>query len=147
MPAIAEMNMGYLRHPRGDPRIAEFEDNAPHVNAIADRSPGFVWRMKPEDENRPENDAGLLFGRPDVALATLSVWESFEDFRHFVFQTLHGRFLNRRVAWFEPMIQPSYVIWPVAAGHIPTLAEGKERLWQLRAQGASEAAYDFAYRR
>lgn len=146
MQHIAQMNMGYLLHPLGDPRVAGFEDNTDRVNAVADRSKGFVWRMKDEDLTIPENDYGRLFGRPDVALATLSVWESFEDFEHFVHKTIHGQFLNRRAEWFEDLNAPSYVIWPIQAGHIPNLAEGKERLMLLRKNGPSEEAYDFKYR-
>ncbi len=40
------MNMGFLLHPHGDPRIAGFEDNLDHINGVADRSNGFVWRLK-----------------------------------------------------------------------------------------------------
>ncbi len=99
-----------------------------------------------DDLKIPENDCGHLFGRPDVALATLSVWESFEDFEHFVHKTIHGQFLNRRAEWFEHVEAPSYVIWPIAAGHIPNLVEGRERLMLLRENGPIDEAYDFSYR-
>lgn len=145
MQHIAQMNMGYLLHPFGDPRIAGFEENTDRVNAVADRSKGFVWRMKDEDLAIPENDCGRLFGRPDVALATLSVWESCEDFEHFVHKTIHGTFLNRRAEWFESVEAPSYVIWPIRAGHIPNLVEGRERLMLLRKNGPSDEAFDFSY--
>ncbi|NOD69620.1 MULTISPECIES: DUF3291 domain-containing protein [Ruegeria] len=35
-------------------------------------------------------------------------------------------------------------IWPIWAGHIPSLTEGKERLLRLRTDGPSPEAYDFA---
>jgi len=146
MQHIAQMNMGYLLHPPGDPRIAGFENNTDRVNAVADRSRGFVWRLKGEDLDLPRNDAGRLFGRPDVALATLSVWESFEDFERFVHNTVHGRFLARRAEWFEPMDVASHVIWPVKAGHVPDLIEGKEKLVSLRENGPTDAAYDLKYK-
>lgn len=81
-----------------------------------------------------------------MALATLSVWQCFGDFEHFVHKTIHGQFLARRAEWFEELDVPSYVIWPIRAGHIPTLAEGKERLMLLRRNGPSEDAYNFSYR-
>ena len=146
MQHIAQMNMGYLLHPLGDPRIAGFAENTDRVNALADRSKGFVWRMKDEDLSNPQNDCGRLFGRPDVALATLSVWESREDLEHFVLKTVHGAFLKRRAEWFEHVDAPSYVIWPIRAGHIPDLVEGRDRLMLLRANGPGDAAYDFKYR-
>ena len=143
---IAQMNMGYLLHSFGDPRIAGFEENTDRVNAVADRSKGFVWRMKDEDLANPDNDYGRLFGRPDVALATLSVWESRADFEHFVHKTIHGAFLNRRAEWFEHVDAPTYVLWPIRAGHVPTLVEGRDRLMLLRKNGPSDTAFDFSYR-
>ncbi len=138
------MNMGYLLHPHGDPRIAGFEDNSDRVNAIADRSEGFVWRLQGTGYDLPENNTGALFGRPDVSLATLSTWESFEDLERFVHKTIHGQFLERRAEWFENLEEPSYVIWPIATGHIPSLTEGNERLLKLRSEGPTLEAYDFA---
>nr|WP_256368687.1 DUF3291 domain-containing protein [Ruegeria sp. HKCCA6948] len=138
------MNMGYLLHPLGDPRVAGFEDNSDRLNAVADRSKGFIWRLQGVGYDLPENDTGALFGRPHVALATLSTWQSFEDLKHFVHMTVHGQFLDRRAEWFEHVDDPSYVIWPIQAGHIPSLTEGKERLVRLRTDGPSPEAYDFA---
>lgn len=137
---IAQMNMGYLLHPHGDPRVAGFEDNSDRLNAVADRSPGFIWRLQGEGYDLPENDTGALFGRPEVALATLSTWESFEDFEHFVHKTIHGQFLDRRAEWFEHVHDQSYVIWPIEAGHIPSLTEGKKqtasaKIWRIKSSG------------
>ena len=146
MSHIAEMNIAYLLYPWGDPRVAEFVDNIDRVHAAAERTQGYVWRLKGEDENLPENDLTRLFGRPGYAVATLTVWESFEDLDRFVHKTIHGRFLDRRVEWFDRLDAAPYVIWPVAEGHIPSLEEGKEKLMQLRANGPTEAAYDFRYK-
>jgi len=143
---IAHMNFGYLLYPWGDPRLLDFEDNSDHVNAIADRSQGFVWRLKDGEFELPENDLENLFGRPDVAAATLSVWANFEYFEHFVHKTVHSKFLDRRREWFENIDVPSYVIWPVDAGDIPSLTEGKEKLNFLMDNGPSEEAYNFKYK-
>ncbi|WP_171210281.1 MULTISPECIES: DUF3291 domain-containing protein [unclassified Ruegeria] len=141
---IAQMNMGYLLFPHGDPRVAGFEGNSDLVNAVADRSKGFIWRLQGAGYDLPENDAGALFGRPEVALATLSTWESFEDFENFVHNTIHGKFIDRRAQWFEHVDDQSYVIWPIEAGHVPSLTEGKSKLLELRSKGPSSAAFDFA---
>lgn len=139
------MNMGFLPHPHGDHRISGFEDSSDFVNAVADRSIGFVWRLKEEGCDLPENDTGRLFGRPEVALAMLSVWESFKGFSNFAHKTVHGQFVNRRADWFEHADAPSYGIWPVDEYHIPTLSEGKQKLLLLQQNGPSRSAYDFAY--
>jgi hypothetical protein len=143
---IAQINMGFLLHPTGDSRIAEFEDNLDRINGVADRSKGFVWRLKDKGYDQPENDTGAVFGRPDVVLATLSVWANFKDFEQFVHKTVHGQFLKRRAEWFEKVDVPSYVIWPVAVGHIPSLIEGKGKLMLLRENGPTDKAYDFKFK-
>lgn len=61
-------------------------------------------------------------------------------------KTIHGAFLNRRAEWFERLEAPSYVIWPIPAGHIPNLVEGRERLMLLREHGPSDEAFGFGYR-
>ena len=146
MEYIAHMNYGYLLYPWGDCRLADFEGNSDRVNAIADRSRGFVWRLKDAEFGRPENNLESLFGRLDVAAATLSVWENYEYFEHFVHRTVHGKFLNRRGEWFENIEGPSNVIWPVEVGHVPSLTEGKNKLMFLLDNGPSEEAYNFKYK-
>ncbi len=139
---IAQMNMGYLLHPHGDPRIAGFEDNSDRVNAVADRSKGFIWRLQGEGYDLPENDTGALFGRPEVALATLSTWKVIK-----ISNTLFTRLfmVNLLIAErrFEHLNDPSYVIWPIENGYIPSLTEGKTKLLQLRSNGPSPEAYNF----
>ncbi len=142
---VAHMNYARLRHPAGDPRVAGFVDNVPKVNAIAERSAGFVWRL--QDDAARVSDSVTFEAVDDDPLiaASLSVWESADHLQFFVQKTLHGAFLRRREEWFEPNTGPNYVIWPVHVGHLPTLSEGKERLALLATDGATEDAYDFKY--
>ena len=42
---VAELNIGRLNYPIDDPRMAAFVDNLGRVNALAERMPGFVWRL------------------------------------------------------------------------------------------------------
>ena len=51
---LAELNVGYFRYPTSDPRMAEFMDNLDRVNALAERSPGFVWRLAGDNNNATE---------------------------------------------------------------------------------------------
>ena len=48
---LAELNIARLKYPFDDPRVAEFADNLDLVNGIAERSPGFVWRLQDETGN------------------------------------------------------------------------------------------------
>ena len=142
---IAHFNIARLRAMPGDPLVAEFVDNVPKVNSIAERSPGFVWRLN-DQSAQVSRDVRFEAVMDDPLLAvSLSVWETVEALEFFVEKTVHGAFLRRRESWFEPWTGPNYVIWPVASGHVPTLQEGKERLAALARDGASEQAFDFAY--
>ena len=142
---VAHMNLARLRAPAGDPLVAEFVDNVPRVNALAERSAGFVWRLG-DGSARVADDVPFeaMLDDPMIALS-LSVWETAKDLRFFVKQTAHGGFLRRREAWFEPMSGPNYVIWPTPIGSQPTVAEGQARLDMLATKGSTDNAYDFAY--
>jgi hypothetical protein len=140
------MNWGVLVAPWDAREVAEFVNALDRVNAVAERSPGFLWRM-PNDEMEAEQALMAEIGPTDRLASTLSVWESTEALDHFVHQTIHGAFLGRRAAWFEPLSGPSYAIWPIPAGHRPTVAEAMAARTRLAADGPSDAAYDFAYHR
>ncbi len=144
---IAHFNVARLRHPPHDPRVAGFIDNVSKVNAIAERSKGYVWRWA--DESAAVGD-GIAFQAvdSDVHLAiSLSIWTNVEDLWHFVHKTAHGSFLRRRTEWFEPWPGPNYVVWP-HDGHTPPSVElGWQKLKLLAEQGASIAAYDFTFAR
>ena len=134
---IAQLNIGRFRYPTDDPRMAGFMANLDRINALAERSAGFVWRLKDESNNataiRPARD-------PTMAV-NLSVWESVEALERFVWQTVHKRFYGRRPEWFDKMEGPHFVMWWVEVGHVPTVTEAKERLEYLTAHGPSEHAF------
>ena len=134
---IAELNIGRIRYPLDDPRMAEFADNLARVNALADRSPGFVWRMTGADDG---NNMDTHFdGAPDMNL-NLSVWESIEALETYVRKTIHDRFLARKEEWFVPLDEAWFVMWRVPEGHRPSLEEAFERLDHLRAHGPTAHA-------
>lgn len=141
---IAQLNIGVLNFPRDHEASAEFVENVPRVNALAERSKGFVWRCVDEQVAVKAENIDFFGGDPRATF-TLSVWESLEDFDQFVHRTIHGGFLKRRELWFKPLGAKSYVIWRVPAGHIPKLSEGLARLQALRDRGATEDAFDFEY--
>jgi heme-degrading monooxygenase HmoA len=134
---LAELNIARLRYERGDPRAAEFFGNLDRVNAIAERMPGFVWRL--EDES---GDATAFRLTDDPTLiANLSVWESAEAFEAFVWQTVHAKFYRKREEWFGRLSAPHLVMWWVEEANRPTLAEASERLARLSASGSTGFAF------
>lgn len=137
---VAQLNIGQLWFPTDDLRTAEFTDNSDRVNAVAERSSGFVWRCI-EDVPASMADGLTLYPNDPCALRTLSVWETPDALAHFVMRTVHGAFLKRRDVWFRPQTERTYVIWPIAVGHRPDVKE------VLEDHGPTERAYDFAYLR
>ncbi len=119
--------------------MAEFVAGLQPMNALADGSPGFVWRLQGE-----EGDATAIrvFDDPDV-LVNLSVWESLDALRAFVYRSEHRDFLRRRAQWFVKDEAPHLVLWWVPAGVIPTVEEAKQKLLLLRAEGPGGRAFDF----
>lgn len=127
---IAQFNIARARYPLDDPRMAEFVENIRRINAIAERSPGFVWRL--EDEDGPD---GAEFSEDPRMTYTLSVWRDLAALEHFVWNTLHKRFFHRRADWFEPMEGPNFCIWTIPSGVRPTGPEAQRQLARLRREG------------
>ncbi|GAA2592214.1 DUF3291 domain-containing protein [Actinomadura fulvescens] len=136
---LAQLNLGKLKYPLDDPRVAEFVDWLKPVNEMAERSPGYVWRLVGESgvDTRSIQPLG-----PDVVV-TMSVWESQDALWDYVYRSGHLDALRRRGEWFERPRRPEQVLWWVPAGHIPTLEEAFERLELLRAEGPSPRAFTF----
>lgn len=136
---VAELNIGRLKHPIDDPRMADFVDNLARVNEMADRMPGFVWRLVGDGSTGGALD---LRPFPDPMMAVnMSVWETVEQLETYVWKTVHQRFYNRKAEWFEKMSKHYFVMWFVEDGYIPTLDEAKERLAHLEAHGNSDHAF------
>jgi hypothetical protein len=132
---LAELNIGKFRYPTSDQRMAEFMNNLDRVNAIAERSPGFVWRLKGENNNATE------FRVDDDIAVNLSVWQDVASLENYVFKTVHAHFYRRRDEWFNLMEKPHFVLWWVPEGHQPGLDEAYARLKHYEAQGPSDQAF------
>jgi hypothetical protein len=135
---LAQLNVGRIRYPTDDPRVAEFMGALDAVNALAERSPGFVWRLKDDASNNATN----ILVTPDPSfLINMSVWETPEQLEHFVWNTVHKHIYAKKGNWFEPMCTPHLVMWWVPAGHVPTPQEALGRLDHLTQHGPSEHAF------
>ncbi len=137
---LAQLNIGRMRAPLDDPLMERFVAWLEPINALADESPGFVWRLQTD-----HGDATSIRAfEDDRILVNMSVWGSFEALRAFVFKSDHVRVTRERAQWFEPMRGPTMVLWWVPEGHIPTVDEAKKRLDLLRERGPSESAVTFS---
>ncbi len=135
---LAQLNIGRIRYEVNDPRMAGFVDNLAFVNALAERSEGFVWRY--QDESGNATSTRPYDGDPMMAV-NMSVWENVESLEKYVWQTVHKRFYAKRHEWFETMAERYLVMWWVPAGHRPSIAEAIERLEHLKANGSSDHAF------
>lgn len=140
---LAELNIGRIvSDTTDDARLADFMNALDEINALAEASPGFVWRLQDDSGNATSITA---FDDPRMLL-NLSVWESAEALAAFAYKTDHAAFLARRREWFEAPQGPDLVLWWVPAGHIPTIEEAKERLDRLSTDGPSPDAFTFRER-
>jgi len=139
---LAQVNIARLLAPLDSATLKDFVDLLDPVNAAADASPGFVWRLQGEDGNATGVqsfawDAGDSAG----VIVNLSVWTGIDALAAYVFGELHVQVLRRRREWFERMREAYTVCWWVPAGHRPTTDETEERIRELRAHGVSPRAF------
>jgi hypothetical protein len=139
---IAQMNVGHAAHPLGDPRMKDFMENLDRINALAEASPGFVWRLKDESNNA----TGIKLTDDPSFIVNMSVWASVEALFEFVYRTDHTAFLVRRREWFRKPEGPIQAMWWIPAGTVPTTAEGLARLARLAAEGPTASAFTFKHR-
>lgn len=138
---LAQLNIALPMEPLDSARLAEFVANLEPVNALADKAPGFIWRLQTE-----AGDAtGVRAFDEDQLLVNMSVWESVEALAGFVFSSGHAQIMRRRREWFEPMRAAYSAAWWVPRGHRPTVAEAEDRLNALRDNGPT--SYAFTLRR
>ena len=135
---LAQVNVGRLRAPIDHPMIKDFADNLDRINALAESSPGFVWRLKGDGNNATD----LAIDDDPLFIPNLSVWEDIPSLGAFVYRSGHIEIMRRRREWFEPM-DVFMVLWWVPAGHRPTIEEAKERLTRLESFGPTPDAFTF----
>lgn len=140
---LAELNIGRLKAAPGAPEVAEFIDNIDRINGLGKRSPGFVWMLEGSGEPNAGATEHAIAGDP-LLVPNLTVWENAESLKAFAYKTVHSQFFKRRGEWFAPLGKPHFVMWWVPEGHRPTLAEALDRLEDLRQNGPSARAFDWA---
>ena len=136
---LAQLNIGVIRGPMDSPVMAEFVANLDRINALAERSPGFVWRLQTEEGNatsiRPFEDENIA--------VNLSVWRDVASLGAYVYSSAHVEIMRRRREWFQRMQEAYLVLWWVPKGHRPSVAEAIAKLDLLRAKGPTPEAFTF----
>jgi hypothetical protein len=136
---LAQINIARLVAPLTDPIMADFVANLAPINALAEASPGFVWRFQTEQGDatavRPYDD--------DRIIINFSVWDDLSSLRDFVFRSAHAAVMKRRREWFERLTDEYIALWWVLAAHRPTVAEAVARIEHLKRHGPSPEAFTF----
>ena len=136
---LAQINIGRLVAPVGDPRIADFMAQLNTINSLAERSPGFVWRLQSDAGNAMD----IPYNEDPLMVVNLSVWQSIEALRDFTYRSGHVSPLRDRAKWFQKLDAPHYCLWWIPSGHIPALAEGRDRLEHYARRGPAAYAFWF----
>lgn len=137
---LAQLNLGLFRAPLDAVEMAEFTAALDPINAIAEATPGFIWRLK--DDDGGSSSFVDVPGREDPLWApNMSVWQDFESLKHFIYKSGHASYLRRRAEWFQKPDKPINVLWWIPAGEIPTLPDAVRRLDNLTERGPSDQGW------
>ena len=139
---LAQINIGRLTAPQGDPRVQPFFDALDRVNAIADAAPGFVWRLQDDSGNA----MGISYSPDPLLAVNMSVWRDADSLFEFVYRSAHTPVMARRRDYFQRFDGAFQALWWVPAGHVPTVSEGLSRLWLLDRFGPCPQAFTFKAR-
>lgn len=137
---LAQVNVALARAPLDDPVMSGFVKAVDDVNWLAEKSPGFVWRLLPQHGHVT---FGTLDG--DEVIVTVSVWRDYAALQKYVYRSAHGLFMGKRGRWFVPLGGFTTAMWWIDADHRPTADEALDRLRHLRLHGPS--AHAFSLRR
>jgi hypothetical protein len=136
---VAQVNVARLRAPLDSPQLADFVAALEPINALADASPGFVWRLQTSEGNA----TSIRVLGDESIMINLTVWESIEALGDFAYGESHRRVMRRRHEWFEKMADAYLALWWVPEEHLPTVQEAEERLLHLRRHGPTAFAFTF----
>jgi len=137
---LAQINIAHAVADLDSATMQGFVDRLDEINALADRSAGFVWRLNPDDD-----DPNYVSGYDDPRIiVNVSVWQNIDSLKHYVYRSTHIELIKNRAAWFRPLPGSSLALWWVPAGDQPTELEGRSRLERLNTNGASKEAFPFS---
>jgi len=138
---LAQLNIGKVKGTMESEVMHGFASRLDELNALAEAHAGFVWRLQDESGNA----TNIHEYEDPFLLVNMSIWKSVESLKDYTYHTMHKDLLKDRKLWFHRMAEMHYVLWWIPAGHIPTVAEGKERLEYFQKNGSSDYAFDFKH--
>ncbi len=125
--------------PIDSPTMADFKNNLDRINTLAEKSDGFVWRLKDEDGDA----TSIKVFDDEFMIINMSVWESKKALFDFTYDSAHVEVFKRRKEWFHKMSDRHMALWYVEEGQNPSPEEAKERLALLNRLGETPFAFTF----
>jgi Domain of unknown function (DUF3291) len=136
---LCQVNIALGKELTSHPVMADFVAQLDEINAIADTSPGFIWRLQSDNGHAVDI---RVYDNPKI-IYNMSIWESADALHQYTYRTQHATVFANRKDWFLPLEGPQVALWWIKAGDIPETEEGKRRLDYLREHGPSEYAFTF----
>lgn len=137
---LAQVNIATAIDDMDSETMSGFVSRLDEINLLADEFEGFVWRLQTEEG---DSTSIRVFENPNL-LINISVWESVEALKQFIYKSAHVELIQDRDAWFTKMKESHQTLWWVPTGHIPTTEEAKEKLEYMREHGPTAKAFTFA---
>ena len=136
---LAQLNIARMLAPIDDPIMEDFVNNLDRINALAEKSNGFVWRLTGEEDNA----TALRVFEDDFKIVNMSVWKDKKSLFKFTYNSGHVAIMKRKKEWFSKMKDMHMVLWYIENGHEPTPEEAKNRLVYIREHGETPYAFSF----
>jgi Domain of unknown function (DUF3291) len=133
---LAQLNVAIMKESLESPSMADFVANLDRINALAESSPGFIWRLQTE-----EGDATAIRPMGKDTLVNISVWKDAESLNKYVYESAHVEIMRRRREWFERLREAYVVLWWVPKGHRPMASDAIAKLELLRTSGPTKDAF------
>jgi hypothetical protein len=144
---LAQVNIARMRGHLNDAAMAGLGARVDEMNALAERSKGFVWRLRTEEFNEKELQVFATYFTPfdpSRLFYNMSVWESIGDLKQFVGKTAHADMLRDRNRWILNSDRATLALWWIPIGHRPTIAESAVRLRSVQENSPTKCAFTFA---
>ena len=139
---LAQLNVGRTVAPLDDPRLAGFMNRLDEINAIAEGSPGYVWRLQSDSGNATD----IQVTDDPLFIINLTVWLSIEALFDFAYRSEHKTVVKQRSDYFERWPGPNVVLWWQPAGIVPDVQDALRRLRRLEEHGPTPEAFSFKVR-
>ena len=139
---LAQVNIARMLAPLDDPVMSDFVNNLERINALAERSDGFIWRLADDDNNA----TSIKIFNDDFLVVNMSVWESQEKLFQFTYQSEHLEIFKRKKEWFSKLADAHLACWYVPENHRPDIGEAEQKLEHLNEHGETPIVFTFKKR-